>query len=131
MSKLEDFVLAKQEEWLAIVEKCKPAEDKIESYTSCAVLPPLIVRWIPIFGNMRKRYLLVLTDKHLLIIRTKLLKIEYIAHQTIPLDQVRVLSARTGLWDRLVLQVPGNRYKFSEVFDQDFIPGLQEALNTE
>ncbi len=128
MSKLEDLVRANTEKLLSMIDKIKPADEAVVSYTSAMEQPSFLVQMIPFMGNLRKKYYLVLTDKHLLIIRIKLLRIEYISHQMVPLEQVRVLSARGGLFDKLKIEVPGKVHTFSDVVDQKFIQGLQEEL---
>jgi hypothetical protein len=129
MSKLEDLILANTEKLLAIIDKIKPANEAVITYTACMVRPSFLVQLIPFAGNLRKRYYLVLTDHYLLIIRIKLLRIEYISHETVPLNQVRILNARAGLFDKLKLATPRKVYSFTEVLDQKFINGLQEELD--
>jgi hypothetical protein len=129
MSKLEELVLANTEKLLAMIDKIKPAGEAVITYTGCMLKPSFLVSLVPILGDLRKRNYLVLTDKHLLIIRLKLLRFEYISHEMLPLSRVRVLNAREGLFDKLKLEIPGKVYTFTNVLDQKFITGLKEELD--
>ena len=131
MSKLGEIYLKNTEKALAILESHLQGDEEVMSLTTALWKPTGAKRLIPIVGNSTKKYLLGLTNKNLHVIRLKLIKIEEVSAEVIPLNQIEKVDARGGVWDKLKFNTKaGKKYSFHNIADTELALGLAEMFES-
>lgn len=132
MNKIGEFFENAANKFHEIAVSHLQPDEEIQTYTTAMWKKSLIVSMIPIVGDTKKKYLLVLTDKNLYLIRVKLLRIKEISTEVIPLNEITGVVARSGMFDKLsFVTLQGKKYSFTDIEVEEFAEGLKEEVESE
>jgi hypothetical protein len=132
-NRLEKWVLGNQEKGLALIQKHTAKEEEVLYWATAWTGPHYILTLFFgfIVNTLKKRHILVVTRKNFLIINIRMVVIEEIGFQSIPIGKIRKSKVRKYPLGgaNLCLVLPGEKKLVFKDLTYEWASGLKDAID--